>query len=483
MVMPPVRRPKVAVTVRMYTGLLGDCFLLRLRSAQGDSNILIDCGILQNIEGDRARMQAVARSIRRVTKSLDLLVVTHEHHDHISGFAHARDLFFGDDFTIQNLWMGWTENPEDAQAQALQARFDRTKLAMGLALREAADLAAAGAPDADGVLGGLEAFMGPLDIPHELGAAPRMTGRLVMQSLKEKALARRYMEPGEMTTTPGAAPLTAYVLGPPRNERRLFHDLPTHGAGKETFVDRFNAADQLLSAAPGAWLDGSERKPERPFAPRHGIETKQVNPKSADPPADPNAPVDGDVAWLRRAYYDGPDWRRVDSAWLGMAGALALKLDSDTNNTSLVLALEAPGGGVLLFAADAQVGNWLSWHDQQYGPLKVSAKDLLARTVFYKVGHHASHNATLDEQGLDLMTSGDLVAMIPVVEEDARRQGAKGWNMPYPPLLAALLEATSQRVIRGDKPTRKSLFKPRRLRTVTEEEGEAVSYVEYDVLV
>jgi len=43
---------------------------------------------------------------------------------------------------------------------------------------------------------------------------------------------------------------------------------------------------------------------------------------------------------------------------------------------------------------------------------KVSTKELLARTVFYKVGHHGSGNATL-RAGLEAMTSEDLVAAIP----------------------------------------------------------------------
>ena len=52
-------------------------------------------------------------------------------------------------------------------------------------------------------------------------------------------------------------------------------------------------------------------------------------------------------------------------------------------------------GKVLLFAADAQTGNWSSWADVKWDDPGVSTDDLLARTVFYKVGHHASHNATL----------------------------------------------------------------------------------------
>ena len=85
------------------------------------------------------------------------------------------------------------------------------------------------------------------------------------------------------------------------------------------------------------------------------------------------APTPGDhESFIEDTYLDrrSAAWRRIDGDWLSAAEALALDLASDTNNTSLVLAFEwgAPGKGrVLLFAADAQVGNWLSWRDQSYG--------------------------------------------------------------------------------------------------------------------
>src|SRR6202011_1736435 len=118
-------------------------------------------------------------------------------------------------------------------------------------------------------------------------------------------------------------------------------------------------------------------------------------------------------------YVAGADWRRIDGEWLGPATELALALQSYTNNTSLVLALELGElgkGDVLLFAADAQVGNWESWQTWQFdvGGRTVTGPDLLKRTIFYKVGHHGSHNATLREKGLELMTQDGLIAMIPV---------------------------------------------------------------------
>ena len=110
--------------------------------------------------------------------------------------------------------------------------------------------------------------------------------------------------------------------------------------------------------------------------------------------------------------------------------ALALFLDTFTNNSSLVLAIElVDSGKVLLFAADAQTGNWSSWKDVEWEDDDVTTDDLLARTVFYKVGHHASHNATLVE-AFEKMNIPDLVALIPVHKQDPNIKKKNGWKMP-----------------------------------------------------
>jgi hypothetical protein len=166
-------------------------------------------------------------------------------------------------------------------------------------------------------------------------------------------------------------------------------------------------------------------------------------PKDADPDKESLAPY----------YRPDEAWRRIDHDWLAATSDLAIALDNDTNNTSLVLAFElGVNGEVLLFPGDAQVGNWLSWEAMEFnvaGRGKVTAADLLSRCVFYKVGHHASHNATLREKGLERMTHRDLHAMIPV---DAEMAEKKGWGqMPFNPLLARLREKCRGRVIRSDE--------------------------------
>ena len=116
---------------------------------------------------------------------------------------------------------------------------------------------------------------------------------------------------------------------------------------------------------------------------------------------------------------------------------------------------------MLLFPGDAQEGNWLSWQNpsitwQVNAPegkaTTVTAKDLLARTVFYKVGHHSSHNATAKAKGLEMMTSqSQLTAFIPVDRQVALGRSPAGtWKMPARQLYRALLDKCQGRVVRSD---------------------------------
>jgi hypothetical protein len=189
---------------------------------------------------------------------------------------------------------------------------------------------------------------------------------------------------------------------------------------------------------------------------------------------DQSMPAPDDTTKLVEDVYQARDasWRRIDADWLGAASQVALNLDSDTNNTSLALAFEwgRPGKGmVLLFPGDAQVGNWLSWRDHSFkssGQRTLSTDELLSRTVVYKVGHHASHNATLRRDpretspgnelgvpyGLELMN--DIIAMIPVDWAAAQKKMPDPWRMPHEPLYRRLREKARRRVLRSDSELR-----------------------------
>jgi hypothetical protein len=456
------------VTVRMYCGLLGDCFLIRLfsdadadRTGKADQHILIDCGILQGVTAGAARIRAVAQDIRDTCGGkLDLVVVTHEHHDHLCGFGHAADIFLEPGgIDIDMLWLGWTEKEGDDQADALRRQFKQARLAIaGAAHQVRFGIGAAGMNDpqgedawhSDGALAGLEGFIGPIE--GVLGASSRRTGREILRDLKRVAKGVKCHEPGAVEVTPGG--LRAYVLGPPRAPEDLLKDLPTKGEGKETYL-ALQASLAAAGHATGFGNLGPDGAPQTrlPFNRRHNLLADVDVIDRLQPPGDDATALHRNLWAVRDVYLEAGD-RRIDRDWEGAIGSLALKLDSATNNTSLVLALETKADGpILLFAADAQVGNWLSWHKRTYPDASgapISAKELLERTVLYKVGHHGSHNATLKEQGLEMMKHADLVAMIPVVEAEAEVR--PGWHMPFKLMFDDLKIKTKGRILRGDAP-------------------------------
>jgi hypothetical protein len=416
-----------SVRVRMYRQGLGDCFLLTMDAGDdGQRHLLIDCGVLMGTPDSEARMREVAESIRETTGGhLDVLVSTHEHWDHLSGFLEAQDVF--DAFDVDEVWLAWTEDPEDDLADELRRHRRRALNALAAARDQlaAADSAQAGA--AAQRLGAVLGFHG------DLAAGAKKTTANALAWVKRRDARVRYLRPGELLPALG---VDAYVLGPPHDRTLIKRSDPSK---RDSEVYELAGADGvergfLAAVESRGRPDVAEAQPFEGWR-RMGTAEAGRQKVVADSYLAPDS-----------------DWRRIDHDWLGAAGSLALALDSDTNNTSLVLAFElSPGGPVLLFPGDAQVGNWLSWGALEWpngtagGTLR--ADDLLARTVLYKVGHHGSHNATLREHGLERMTSLELAAMIPVSREMAHR---KKWNMPFPPLLARLHEKTRGRVIDAD---------------------------------
>lgn len=122
---------------------------------------------------------------------------------------------------------------------------------------------------------------------------------------------------------------------------------------------------------------------------------------------------------IKDAYKADP-WRTIDNDWLFSAGSLALRHETSINNTSLAIAIQfKKSERILLLPGDAEHGSWLSWHnnlewtfkDKNNKTKKVNAEYILNNTVFYKVGHHLSHNGTAKQKGLDMMKQQNLAAM------------------------------------------------------------------------
>ena len=230
-----------------------------------------------------------------------------------------------------------------------------------------------------------------------------------------------------------------HVLGPPRIEGNelLRRTNPRTGESYDHALAAANVqASKFLDAINARAGEVSRDERQYPFG-----ETTKHHAKNASAAL---------AAMMKRYRRRDGAWRRIDTDWLDQAGSLALYLDRFTNNSSLALAIElVESGKVLLFAADAQIGNWLSWQDVTWKDPTISADDLLSRTVLYKVGHHASHNATL-VAAFEKMTRPDLVALIPVNKNDPNITKKNGWKMPATNLFTRLTERTSNRVLQMD---------------------------------
>ena len=92
---PPLTTPTaVRVTVRVYRQGLGDCILVRVkRSGRDDFKLMIDCGVvLGTPDAAKTMTRVMENSGQRHQEKVDVLAITHEHWDHLSGFTQAAGL-------------------------------------------------------------------------------------------------------------------------------------------------------------------------------------------------------------------------------------------------------------------------------------------------------------------------------------------------------------------------------------------------------
>jgi hypothetical protein len=474
----------------MYRTKLGDCFLLcfpRAKtqglSADGDRGrafVLIDCGVFKGTRDGANRIGLIAESIRRATHDnangkgngksrLDLLVITHEHWDHLSGFHHSQARKTFEQFEVGEVWLPWTENHAEPLARELRHLREHAVAALRLAYDRMAEQDVG----ADGYRARVKSML--LGAGYDPDHFDRNDGSgQVLQWIKDHFRDKvRFKRPGpgarDVDTLPGLPGVRFFVLGPPMDSaliRRLNpreNDDESYSKTKGMASAYFGAfgvsldigeADEC-SAAERARFAEEQRRRSRPFGEVHSMNLKLA--RRTD--------------FFKRVYLDKRhEWRLIDTEWLAAAGQIALNVDGLANNSSLVLAIELSSDGrVLLFAADAQIGSWLSWGGKVPYPggeyrgkdmvwklddgREVNAKDLLARTVLYKVGHHGSRNGTLKRGGLEVMGTrwpDEFVAMLPVDENLARNHTSYG-EMPLTAIVKELIKRTGGRLLRSDE--------------------------------
>ena len=464
--MPLLKVAPNQVTVRMYRIGHGDCFLIAMPRKRGTKAyyVLIDCGYKPGSQAfiHHDKVDEIVDHLHESTGGkIDLFIITHEHQDHCNGIWKERDPYF-EKFKIANAWFAWTESPTDDVAIKLRKRHRDVLVGLVEARKK---LALAAGEDDEAVQrlttllslesGGEAGMLGAVD-PEKSG------NKQGMKLVKDKARASggddaiSYLLPGECHDLPGVAGIRAFVLGPPRDEDLLLDEDPQ---GSEGFK-RLSGASELSFAAAAGTATGSDV--ESPFAAKFQISkdealkrdwfTKWYGDSDAEDKAD------------KKEVVSNAPWRRIDAEWLYAAESLALKLNTGINNTSLVLAFELPKSKkILLFVGDAQRGNWISWDDQTWkvDGKTFKAKDLLARTVLYKVGHHGSHNATLDGSedddypNLGWMGQGrhadEFTAMITAVNKWATEKNTPPWVHPLPSIRKALETKTGGRLFQTDR--------------------------------
>ncbi len=302
--MPPKSgTAKEQVRIRMYRVGFGDCFLITLPVSGRPRHVLMDCGV--HARGNIETIDRVVDDISRVTeKKVDIIIATHAHQDHISGFGTFATTF--STFQVQEVWMPWTEDPDDPQASRLKRR--QIALIENLSRHFAAQRGA----QFDAVRAAL------------MNLAGNESAFDLLRSGLRQAKVRYYEAGAELKEPAGIDGLVVKVLGPPRDQDFLAQMDPPAG-------------QRYLRLVKG--------KPEqanvlKPF------------------PASARAAIDG----------PGPRLAKKDVKVLKeMTGSpmegLAFALDQAINNTSLVTLFQYAGNN-LLFPGDAQYGNWRYWLDK-----------------------------------------------------------------------------------------------------------------------
>jgi beta-lactamase superfamily II metal-dependent hydrolase len=464
----PLLPPPGGAVVRMYRIGHGDCFLIAFagEDANKPAYVLIDCGYKPGSPGKLGtptRVKDIGADILAATGGrIDVAIVTHEHQDHVNGLTPTN--FPG--LKVGKVWFAWTENPADDIANQLRKKFKDRLLGL---IDARANLLGAGEDDSlvatflEGELGEDAGRFNGLNSLGSDGKDPaKSANKVAMKFLRDCAAGEPdYLYPHDkILPVPGAANARAFVLGPPRDIDKI-DDLDP--IGDENFGDDQGWHGMGATAVSA----GAKGRQVSPFPRRHVLSMEQAfDISTANGFFAERYGTDGigiDDALDGQSIHDNADWRRLSSKDFGDAGALALAMSNATNNASVVIAFElSKGGKVLLFVGDAQAGNWRSWSEHAFtdGGATVTAEDLLGRTVVYKVGHHGSHNATLNGKAisrhanLTWMAQGqhaaEFVAMITAVEDWAHQKPKPDWNHPLPAIKKELVEKAGGRVLQTD---------------------------------
>src|SRR4051812_23915697 len=211
---------------------LGDCFLITLTANGSKSRMLIDCGSFRNTTASAKQLEKIAKAIATDLGGapLDVVVGTHQHNDHLSGFVHCEPAFR--EMNVQQVWLSWLDDPTDPKARGISGAHNnlmmrlataRDVLAPDLKLQTQKTARPVAARSFE-ILNDMLGFHGAAAV----GAAPVVPahGVKILKSLAQKE--PQYLRPGRTLDMPGLTPgsVRIHVLGPPRKENVARKDDP-----------------------------------------------------------------------------------------------------------------------------------------------------------------------------------------------------------------------------------------------------------------
>lgn len=368
-----------SLLIRAYNVGFGDCFLLTFRYAtEPDRHALIDFGSTKLPTRGPTSMKAVAdRIAEHCGGKLHMVVVTHRHADHMSGFAGASGTVIAG-LDPELVVQPWTENPDldpeatapaaatgngagggqGAAARAVVTRLaEMNTVAARIRTRASRTPAAAGTPTT------------LVEEIHFLGET-NIRNSAAVKNLMNLGKRRVYASFGTRLPIASVLPgVKIRVLGPPTLDQAP--DIANLASKDATEYWHLAAR---MSRRAGASADVTDLFP--------AASRMERTPQAA--------------RWLV------PQIDRMNAEELL---SIVRSIDDALNNTSLILLFEIAGTR-MLFSGDAQIENWRYALFDAPDAAQIRAE--LADLALYKVGHHGSLNGTPKTMWFGLKRRGGL---------------------------------------------------------------------------